>query len=88
MSRINGEKVIIAQLNAAMFIPGIGTLPQELSSTQNAVDRAISMVVDEPFLLCQVEGKTNRRMYDIAIPLENVKSLVLASEAITTPPLK
>ncbi len=87
MSKINGQKVIMASMHNGIFIPGIGEIKKEVSTTSTG-SKVKSLTIDEPFLILEVLEDKSRRIYTVPVPLTNFASLVLESTPITTPPLK
>lgn len=78
MSKCNGRKVKLATLHGPIHVPDIGQLGPKLSNFQNGVDKAVDMVIDEPFLMIYVKGRLASA--EVPIPLANVSHMVLVPE--------
>lgn len=88
MSKVNGKNVLAASLHENLFVPGVGEIRKELSSTASGLNKAIKMTIDEPFLLLEIEAPQARRTFTISVPLSNFKHILIDNKIVTTPPLK
>jgi hypothetical protein len=79
MSNVNGRKVKLATMHANMFIPGVGDIRKELSSTDDGINKAVGMVIDEPFVVVTLKDKGGN-VLTVPVPLTNFSHMVLVKE--------
>jgi len=79
MSEVNKKKLKLATMHANMFIPGVGDIRKELSSVDDGINKAVHMIIDEPFVLVSLKDKGGNTL-TVPVPLTNFSHMVLARE--------
>jgi hypothetical protein len=79
MSELNGRKLKLATMHSNIFIPGVGDIRKELSNTDDGVNKAVQLVIDEPFVILTLKNKVGTAI-TVPVPLVNFSHMVLAKE--------
>lgn len=79
MSKLNGKKLQAATMHQNIFFPNVGEIKKELTNVDSGLNKAVDMVIDEPFILVTTKNKANKPVI-IPVPITNFTHMVLADE--------
>lgn len=78
MSKYEGRRVTYAVAHGVIHVPFMGQIGPTLGG-EGSVNRPVKMTIQEPFILLEVDDKTNRT-FSILVPLTNFSHILPAKE--------